>query len=94
MTKQIALLFSLTLLAGHTMATDVGQHPAVFAPRTLPGIEASTFRIGHPAQGTPGQAGHANPEHPAIAMHHAGLVPHIDLSTYLVQPPATTRWVY
>ena len=45
---------SLTLLAALALpfaavAQDVGQHPAVFAPRALPGVDSSTFIVGHPA---------------------------------------------
>jgi hypothetical protein len=73
-------------------AEDIGQHPAVFAPRALPGVNPSTFIVGHPA--SPKQrAGHANFEHPAvlIALRHAEQNG-IDPNTYLVQPPATVSW--
>lgn len=53
--KRTALLLTLLTLAAAASATDVGQHPAVFAPRSLPGIDASTFIVGHPAGGAPGQ---------------------------------------
>jgi len=46
-------LLATSLTAG---AADVGQHPAIFTPRSLPGIDASTFIVGHPAGGAPGQA--------------------------------------
>lgn len=54
--KATALLIALLSVAASASATDVGQHPAVFSPRTLPGIDASTFIVGHPAGGAPGQA--------------------------------------
>ncbi|HSI59798.1 MAG TPA: hypothetical protein VLA16_19710 [Ideonella sp.] len=54
-THLLAALLSLAA-ASAASATDVGQHPAVFSPRSLPGIDASTFIPGHPARGTPGLA--------------------------------------
>lgn len=54
--KATVLLIALLSAAASASATDVGQHPAVFSPRTLPGIDASTFIVGHPAGGAPGQA--------------------------------------
>jgi hypothetical protein len=48
----IRTVLLLSLLAGNAMvaqAEDVGQHPAVFAPRQLPGVNPSTFIVGHPA---------------------------------------------
>ena len=89
----IAIVLSAALSAlatlGVARAEDIGQHPAVFAPRELPGVNPSTFIVGHPASPTV-RGGHANFEHPAvlIARRHAG----IDPNTYLVQPPAMVSW--
>jgi hypothetical protein len=52
-TALLAALFAVTATAG---ATDVGQHPAIFSPRSLPGIDPNTFIVGHPAGGAPGKA--------------------------------------
>lgn len=85
-------LIALTALAatpGVAQAGDVGQHPAVFSPRKLPGIEAANFIVGHPAQGG-AQRSHANHEHPAVKAARRERV--IDTNGYLVQPPATTQW--
>ena len=49
------------------VAQDVGQHPAVFAPRALPGVNPSTFVVGHPAS-PKSLSGHANYEHPAVVV--------------------------
>ena len=81
-------LAGLTLLTG-ARAQEVGQHPAVFAPRALPAIDPSTFIVAHPA-GLALRAGHANHEHPAVT--RKALAPKLDTGRYLVQPPATTRW--
>jgi hypothetical protein len=54
--KSTTLLVALLGFAAAASATDVGQHPAVFSPRSLPGIDASTFIPGHPAGGTSGLA--------------------------------------
>ena len=80
-------LSSLAVLGAH--AADIGQHPAVFAPRGLPGIEADRFIVGHPAGGW-SMGGHANHPHPALATSRQA--PHVDTDHFLVQPPATTRW--
>lgn len=81
----LAALISLTA----AQAQDVGQHPAVFAPRTLPAIDPSTFIVAHPA-GLALRSGHANHEHPAVTAKASA--PQIDIGRYLVQPPATARW--
>ena len=86
---------SLTLLAALALpfaavAQDVGQHPAVFAPRALPGVDPSTFIVGHPAAPS-FVAGHANHEHPAVTAHDAAA--ELDTDRYMVQPPASTRWL-
>ena len=79
-----------TGFAGAVHAADVGQHPAVFAPRSLPGVDPSTFIVAHPAQ-THWVAGHANHEHPAVT--RASAVSSVDSNRFLVQPPATTQWL-
>lgn len=54
--KSTALLFALLSVAAVAHAADVGQHPAVFSPRTLPAIDAATFIPGHPARGANGES--------------------------------------
>lgn len=87
------LALSLLSLGGAELAAaqDVGQHPAVFAPRQLPGIDPNTFIPGHPASPR-NRAGHANHEHPAVARWAQGAPTAPDSNHFLVQPPATTRW--
>jgi len=68
-TVSLALLAALALPFA-AVAQDVGQHPAVFAPRALPGVDPSTFIVGHPAAPR-FVAGHANHEHPAVTAHDA-----------------------
>jgi hypothetical protein len=88
-TASLALIAALALPFA-AVAQDVGQHPAVFSPRALPGVDPSTFIVGHPASPR-FVAGHANHEHPAVAGHD--VAPRVDTDRYLVQPPATTRWL-
>jgi hypothetical protein len=83
-----------SLLGGTALASsaqDVGQHPAVFAPRQLPGINASTFLVGHPASPR-WISGHANHEHPAVVMRREAASRTIDPNTFIVQPPAHAEW--
>ncbi len=93
MNGKYALTFFFTALTSlhgpAALAQDVGQHPAVFAPRKLPGIDPSTFIVAHPAQPSL-VAGHANHAHPAVVAKSAA--PTIDTDGYLVQPPASTHW--
>jgi hypothetical protein len=93
MNLKYALIYSIAAQAAlHALpvaAQDIGQHPAVFAPRRLPAIDPSTFIVAHPAQ-LGFLAGHANHMHPAVAAKAAAAV--IDTDAYRVQPPATTRW--
>jgi len=49
--KSLALALALIAVSAAAGAVDVGQHPAVFSPRSLPGIDPSTFIVGHPAGG-------------------------------------------
>ena len=84
-----------TLAAPAAAATDFGHHPAATEARAADAeIDPSTCMPGHPARGAAGQAAHvhANFEHPAIATYRAGQQPRIDPNTFIVQPPATTRW--
>ena len=85
----IAIVLSAFAAVGVARAEDIGQHPAVFAPRELPGVNPSTFIVGHPASPTV-RGGHANFEHPAVLI--ARRQASIDPNTYLVQPPATVSW--
>jgi len=84
-----AIVLSAFTALGVAQAEDIGQHPAVFAPRQLPGVNPSTFIVGHPASPTV-RGGRANFDHPAVLIvrRRAG----IDPNTYLVQPPATVSW--
>ncbi len=98
-TRPLNRYFAISLASlcafGTASAADVGQHPAVFAPRRLPAIDPSTFIVAHPAHGTPVTAPvhvHANRDHPAVEVWHRA--PAIDTDSYLVQPPASTRWTF
>jgi hypothetical protein len=96
MNKPVQTLVISAILATFAqagLAADVGQHPAIFVPRALPAIDANTFIPGHPAGGRAGHAPRANFDHPAVVMHRAGQVAHIDPNTFIVQPPATTVWL-
>ncbi|MBA3598653.1 MAG: hypothetical protein H0W40_14940 [Methylibium sp.] len=84
-----SIAFAGVTLLSVAQAQDVGQHPAVFAPRALPAVDPSTFIVGHPA-GLALRSGHANHEHPAVT--RKALLPMLDTGRYLVQPPATTSW--
>lgn len=93
MTNRHSLLIaSLLALAGVAQAQDVGQHPAVFSARKLPGVDPSTFIVQHPAS-LSWRAGHANHEHPAVAQKaESGLIS-VDANTFIVQPPAHVDWL-
>lgn len=88
-------LLPLALIAAGTCqiaaAEDVGQHPAVFAPRQLPAVNPNTFIVGHPASPRT-RAGHANSEHPAVTLAAAARPGAVDGNTFLVQPPASVQW--
>ncbi len=96
LTRTTLIAASLTLaaagLASVAQAQDVGQHPAVFAPRQLPGVNPSTFIVGHPASPTTA-GGHANHEHPAVTAKLTSEEKAIDANTFVVQPPAHVEWV-
>ena len=84
------LLAAIVLAAtGVARAEDIGQHPALFAPRALPGVNPSTFIVGHPASPTV-RGGHANFQHPAVLV--AARAVQLDPNIYLVQPPAAVSW--
>jgi hypothetical protein len=85
-----AVIFLLATCSAQ--AQDVGQHPAVFSPRHLPGVDPSTFVVGHPASPV-SRAGHANHEHPAVTTKRAWLQDQMDANTFIVQPPAPVTWV-
>lgn len=94
MTRRFVITLSTALAAAlfgqPASAQDVGQHPAVFAARKLPGVDANSFIVGHPASPR-NRVLHANGDHPAVlvaAQHAAGP----DSNTFLVQPPASVRW--
>lgn len=87
-TSIAALLFAFVAASG-AQAEDIGQHPAVFAPRTLPAVNPSTFIVGHPASPKT-RSGHANFEHPAVLAARAAAA--VDANTFLVQPPASVQW--
>ena len=83
-----------SVLAGTAFAAqaqDVGQHPAVFAPRQLPAINPSTFIVGHPASPS-WRIEHANPDHPAVVVRRGWEIREVDPNTFLVQPPSHARW--
>jgi hypothetical protein len=75
-----------------TQAQDVGQHPAVFAPRQLPGVDPSTFIVGHPASPN-WRLAHANDDHPAVVVKRDWAAQAIDPNTFVVQPPAHVQWI-
>lgn len=88
-TRTVLLASLLSAAATLAVAQDVGQHPAVFTPRTLPGVDPSTFVVGHPAS-PKSLAGHANYEHPAVTVSREERS--LDTNTYLVQPPVHVDW--
>ncbi len=93
MTNRHSLLIaSLLALTGVAQAQEIGQHPAVFAARKLPGVDASTFIVQHPASLT-WRAGHANHEHPAVAQKAEASLNSVNANTFIVQPPAHVDWL-
>lgn len=87
-----AIVFtSLLGAAAGAFAQDVGQHPAVFAPRQLAGLDASTFVVGHPASPR-WKVVHANQDHPAVVVHRGWTNRKLDPNTFMVQPPAPVVW--
>jgi hypothetical protein len=59
-------LASLTSLATTQAVAEVSQHAAVFAPRSLPGVNPWTIMVCHPAS-PQFVAGHATYAHPAVS---------------------------
>ena len=84
------LVLSALLAAGSVHAADVGQHPAVFSPRSLPSVDVNTFIPAHPARVTLGAATREHADHPAVQARQ--IAPTVNTDRFLVQPPATTRW--
>lgn len=86
------VVLALTALVGASLAqaNDVGQHPAVYAPRQLPSVNPSYFIVAHPAS-LNWRAGHAGFDHPAVTVK--GEAAHVDTNAYLVQPPAQVSWL-
>jgi hypothetical protein len=74
--KDIALLAALFALTAPVGATDVGQHPAIFSPRSLPGIDPNTFIVGHPAGGAPGKAEQTEPKQATVTASRAKSTAH------------------
>jgi hypothetical protein len=85
-TALLAALFAVTATAG---ATDVGQHPAIFSPRSLPGIDPNTFIVGHPALGAPGKAEQTALVKKTVPVSHAHATvtaSHTRATTYIGSP--------
>lgn len=84
-----ALLCAIFCLSG-AQAHELGQHPAVLVQRMNAGIDANTFIVRHPA-GLALRGGHANAEHPAVAMARQAKSA-INANEFIVQPPASVTW--
>ena len=70
------------------------QHPAVQQQGRPALLDSNRFIVAHPA-GLQLRAGHANHAHPAVAAaadRAAGAATPVDANTFIVQPPASTRW--
>ncbi len=65
--KTTALFLALFAAVGTAQAADVGQHPAIFSPRSLPAVDPSTFVVGHPAGGYTGKSQGTEAEQAAAA---------------------------
>lgn len=92
--SRFSVLFAIAALIGMSAAAsaqEVGQHPAVYAPRELPSVNPSTFIVAPPAAVTWTAIPHANHEHPAVTSRRDGV--HLDTNAYLVQPPAHVEWL-
>ncbi len=90
-----SLVAAAASMAQPSRAQGLVPHPAVLVHATPSGIDPSTVIVGHPAspKWAPVAAPlHANAEHPAVLMARRAVAPHIDVNTFLVQPPATTTW--
>jgi hypothetical protein len=87
--KNVAIALLALVATGFAHAEEVGQHPAVFAARSLPAVNPSTFIVGHPASPTT-RGGHANFDHPAVVLARQQSA--IDPNTFIVQPPVQVSW--
>ncbi|CAN5869307.1 hypothetical protein BH11PSE8_BH11PSE8_10800 [soil metagenome] len=63
----LSIAFAVFAASGAAQAADVGQHPAIFSPRSLPAVDPSTFIVGHPAGGYAGKAQATEAEQAAAA---------------------------
>jgi hypothetical protein len=75
--KHTVLLAALFAVTVPVSATDVGQHPAIFSPRSLPGIDPNTFIVGHPAGGAPGKTEQTAPMRTTVIASHVVSATHI-----------------
>lgn len=96
----VAIIGAGILIAAAAQAGEqapMSQHPAVLlqadvsALKLKRSLDPQTFIVAHPARLALSN-GHANGEHPALAMQRQALTPRIDVNTYLVQPPSATVW--
>lgn len=89
-----SLVVAVATVGLPSRAHDLAPHPAVRVLVAPSSINPNTFIVGHPASPTWGRAApvHANGEHPAVLVARRSNVPHIDVNTFIVQPPATTAW--
>ncbi len=90
-----AVLLSLGEAQAQTTTVLIGQHPATLSHRGQMDTDASSFRTGHPASPTT-RAGHANHDHPAVSLARQtldGEPSPVDANSFIVQPPASTRWI-
>lgn len=62
-----AVAIALFATFGNAQAAEVGQHPAIFSPRSLPAVDPSTFIVGHPAGGYVGTSQGTEAEQAAAA---------------------------
>lgn len=87
--------FLIAAGATSAQAGELGQHPAVLTQSDVSalkrGIDPQEFIVSHPAR-LALRAGHANGEHPALAVQRQAADVEIDVNSYLVQPPSATRW--
>lgn len=84
------LALAAALPAAHAQAAV--NHPAAWGA-AVPAADqarlATGATVGHPASPTV-RAGHANAEHPAVLLADEPV--RVDTNTFIVQPPASTRW--
>jgi hypothetical protein len=94
----IGYVFAATAYAQEAApaAAPMSQHPAVLLQRDVfllkqGRIDPQTFIVAHPAR-LALVGGHANQEHPALAVARQAQSAQIDINAYRVQPPAATTW--